>query len=144
MKFFDMLKERFIERRVRKYGKGCARAMAISALTMKQHYEGVAPTYAWLARKALTTRPHWQQMGETTFIYELAPPSVGIIDIDDSMSLWDVIQKIIEMELYWYYLKDLEMWRKDELIELSLNEAGKYLKVKKTHHSDDREGAENG
>jgi hypothetical protein len=36
-----------------------------SALAMK----GVAPSYAWLARRALNTRPDWKQVSETVFIY---------------------------------------------------------------------------
>jgi hypothetical protein len=61
MKLLDLLAIRFQEKMAKKYGKGCARAMLRSALARKEHYKGVAPnrqTYAWLARKALNTRPH--------------------------------------------------------------------------------------
>jgi hypothetical protein len=141
MKLLDLLTERLIEKRAKKYGKGCAKAMLISALAMKEHYKGVAPTYAWLARKALNTRPQWKQVSETIFTYERGPNSDGslddlekhqpwlngTLDITDDMSLSDVIQDVIRTELYWYYLRDLEIWKRLELIDLALSEASKFI-----------------
>jgi hypothetical protein len=80
MKLLDLLAERFLEKRAKKYGSGCARAMLISALAMKEHYKGVASSYAWLARKALNTRPNWKQVNETVSIYEPEPNSDGSLD----------------------------------------------------------------
>jgi hypothetical protein len=142
MKLLDSLAERFLEKRAKKYGKGCARAMLISALAMKEHYKGVAPSYAWLARKALNTRPNWKHVSETVFIYEPGPNSDGsldpdkytgqpwlgsTLDITDDMSLWDVIQDVIRTELYWNYLRDLEIWKRLELTDLALSEASKII-----------------
>jgi hypothetical protein len=142
MKLLDLLAQRFLEKRAKKYGKGCARAMLTSALAMKEHYKGVAPTYAWLARKGLNTRPHWKQVSETIFIYEHGPNSDGsldpdkysgqlwlggTLDITDDMSLWDVIQEVIRTELYWNYLRDLEIWKRLELTDLALSEASKII-----------------
>jgi hypothetical protein len=143
MKLLDLLTERFLEKRAKKYGKGCARAMLISALAMKEHYKGVVPSYAWLARKALNTRPNWKQVSETVFIYEPGPNSDGCLDPDtysgqpwlggtlditDDKSLWDVIQDVIRTELYWNYLSDLEIWKRFELTDLALSEAAKLIK----------------
>lgn len=145
MKLLELLTERFLEKRARKYGKGCARAMLISALAMKEHYKGTAPTYAWLARKALDTRPNWKQASETHFIYEPGPNSDGSLDLNqyndqpwlngtlnitDDKSLWDVIQDVIRTELYWNYLRDLEIWKRLELMNLALNEASKFINGK--------------
>lgn len=145
MKLLDMLvmlSEKGLERRARKYGKGCARVMLISFSAMKEHYKGEAPTYAWIARKALNTRPDWRQVNETTFIYEQGPKNdqpvdvaeyrdtpwlTGMLEITDAMSLWDVIQEVILTELYWYYLRKLEGWKRLHLAELAVSEAAKYI-----------------
>ncbi len=142
MKLLDLLLERYLERGARKYGKGCARVMLIAALAMKERYKDVAPTYAWIARKALNTRPSWRQINETTFVYELGPIieqpvaenkdnqlPTGILDVTDTMSLLDVIQEVIRTELFWHHLRDQEIWKRLELIDLALNEASKYIKA---------------
>jgi tetratricopeptide (TPR) repeat protein len=145
MKLLDMLlmlSERSLEKRARKYGKGCARIMLFSFSAMKERYKGEAPTYAWIARKALNTRPDWRQVDETTFIYEMGPKNdqpmdvaeycdepwlTGTLEITDVMSLWDVIQGVIRIELYWYYLRNVEIWNRLHLMELAVSEAAKYI-----------------
>jgi len=145
MKLLDMLEmlsERALEKRARKYGKGCARVMLFSFSAMKEQYKGEAPTYAWIARKALNTRPDWRQVNETTFVYELGPNSdesmdlaeyrdepwlTSTLEITDAMSLWDVIQEVIRTELYWYYLRNIEIWKRTHLMELAVSEAAKYI-----------------
>jgi len=134
------------ERRVRKYAKGCARAMLISFTAMKNHYKDEAPTYAWLSRKALDTRPYWNQVGERSFRYEQAPDFddtsldstdysdkqwlTGTIEITDEMSLLDVIQDVLRTELYWFYLRDLDILARFELMDVALETAEKYIKGK--------------
>jgi hypothetical protein len=145
VKLLDLLAERLLEKRAKKYGKGSARAMLSSALAMKEHYKGVAPSYAWLARKALNTRLDWKQVSETLFIYKPGPNSDGSLDLDkysdqpwlngtlditDDKSLWDVIQDVIRAELYWNYLRDLEIWKRLELTDLALSEASKTIRGK--------------
>jgi hypothetical protein len=44
------------------------------------------------------------------------------------MTLWDVIQDVIRTELYWNYLRDLEIWKRLELTDLALSEASKIMK----------------
>jgi len=51
----------------------------------------------------------------------------GTLDITDDMSLWDVIQDVIRTELYWNYLRDLEIWKRLELTDLALSEASKII-----------------
>lgn len=144
MKLFELLMDRILERRVRKYGKGCARAMLISFLAMKEHYKEEAPTYAWLARQALNTRPHWKQTSQITFVYDLGPSIdqpidldkyretpwlTGTLDITDGMSLWDVVQGVMQTELYWHYLRSIAIWKRFEFMDFALKEAAKYLKA---------------
>ena len=138
----DSILNRLLERRARKFGKGCARVMLISFQAAKEHYKGEASTYAWLARKALNTRPHWKQVNETAFAYDLGPGGTqsaeadesnnenwlkGVVDIDDAMSLLDVIQEVIRVELYWHVLTDLDAWQRLELIDVAVGEASNYM-----------------
>lgn len=134
--------DRLLQWRARKFGKTCAKVMLFSFQAMKERYKEAATTYAFLARKTLKTRPHWRQVSQTAFVYELGPsadPSVsldesddeqwirGVIDIDDAMSLWDVIQDVIRTEMYWHSLKNLEAWEREELIDCALSEASKWI-----------------
>ena len=96
MGFFESVVNWFTEWEARKFGKGCARAMLFSANVMKHKYEGQAPTYAWLARKALLTRPNWNQLDGTRFTFSR---SGQVIDITDDMSVMDVVHRVIEVEL---------------------------------------------
>jgi hypothetical protein len=143
MKALDLFWEGFVERRVRKFGRGCARAMLMSFTSQKAYYEGFAPTYAWVARKALNTRPNWSQVDQITFVYKCDPTNriapdtttdkdkrwmTGTLEIDDSMSLLDVIKEVVRIELYCDFLDHLEVWKRLELIDLAVYEAVKYIR----------------
>jgi hypothetical protein len=54
----------------------------------------------------------------------------GTLNITDDKTLWDVIQDVIRTELYWNYLRDLEIWKRLELMNLALDEASKFINGK--------------
>jgi len=129
------------KRRMQKYAKGCARAMLSSFNIMKDSYKGEIPTHGLLLRETLDTRPYWNQVGES-FRYKKAPdfdasldPTdysgklwlTGNIEITDEMSLLDVIHDVMRTELYWFYLRDLEIETRFELMEVALESAEKYI-----------------
>jgi len=135
------------KRRVQKYAKGCARAMLISFTTMKNFYKDETPTNELLLREALDARPYWNQVeiGERGYRYKQAPdfdasldPTdysgklwlTGTIEITDEMSLLDVIHDVMRTELYWFYLRDLEIETRFELMDVALETAEKYIKGK--------------
>jgi len=133
------------KRRVQKYAKGCARAMLISFTTMEHYYKDEVPTHALLLRETLDTRPYWNQVGES-FRYKKTPdfgdasldPTdysgklwlTGTIEITDEMSLLDVIHDVMRTELYWFYLRDLEIETRFELMDVALETAEKYINSK--------------
>lgn len=69
-KMMESLAAGTADRMAKNAGRSAARAMMLAALTMKHHYGAAAPSYAFLARKALSTRPYWKQVGEKHFQYE--------------------------------------------------------------------------
>lgn len=93
---------------------------------MKHKYEGVAPTYAWLARKALETRPCWSRVNETHFLYDR---TMLTIKISDEMSLLDVVQLVVEAEVEWV-ASSLPQWRRNELCVIAWGGATEYLRRK--------------
>ena len=145
-KLFESVAGGNTERRVQKYAKGCARTMLVSFTAMRHHYKDEAPNYAWLSRKVLDTRPYWNQVGERSFRYEKAPnfddtsldPAdysdkpwlTGTIEITDETSLLDVIQDVLRTELYWFFLRDLDILARLELTDIALETAEKYIKGK--------------
>jgi len=133
--------ERRAKRRAQKYGKGCARAMLRTFNIVKNSYKGEIPTHALLLRETLDARPYWNQVGES-FRYKKAPdfdtsldPTdysgklwlTGTIEITDEMSLLDVTQDVLRTELYWFYLRDLEIETRFELMDVALETAEKYI-----------------
>jgi hypothetical protein len=140
--------QKFLEKRTRNYSKGCARAMLFSGLAANGYYKGLAPNHGWLARKALNARPNWKQVSKTVFVYALGPNNEGslepgmlreydpwlngTLDITDDKSLWDVIQDVVRTELYWNYLRDVEIWKCLKLMDLAVVEASKFLNIKLT------------
>ena len=120
----DMLLNWFAEWEARKFGKGCARAMLFSANVMRYKYEGLAPTYAWLARKALTTRSNWHQIDETNFVFE---GSGQTIEVTDGLSVIDVVHLVIEVELT-HSLSGLQPWRAQQLKTMAHEAADSYVR----------------
>jgi len=135
------------KRRVQKYAKGCARAMLSSFNIMKDSYKGEIPTHGLLLRETLDTRPYWNQVeiGERGYRYKQAPdfdasldPTdysgklwlTGTIEITGEMSLLDVIHDVMRTELYWFYLRDLEIETRFELMDVALETAENYIKGK--------------
>lgn len=123
MGFLDALRQRRAEKHARSWGKWCARTMLLSALASKHHYKGVAPTYAWLAGKALLTRNHWRQVSETGFLFDKTGDE---ITISDDMNLLQVIHLVITVE-YGNELIHLPSWRREELVRLADNEADRFI-----------------
>jgi hypothetical protein len=111
------------ERNARSLGKGCARAMLIGMLALKEHYADSAPTYAWLARKVLCTRPHWKQISEQDFIFDRNGDRITVIDTN---SLADVIQMVVAAEVTWV-TTSCEQTRRQQLSKLAHDAAKKYI-----------------
>lgn len=84
------------KRQVRALGKGCARVMLIAGNVMKEKYGASAPSYAWLACKALCTRPHWKQVSDWDFVYTLTGERVTVLE---GHSLLDVIHLVVGKEV---------------------------------------------
>ncbi|MFH0984276.1 MAG: hypothetical protein V1882_01945 [Candidatus Omnitrophota bacterium] len=115
----------FVEFQTKIFAKSCASAMLMSFLGMKKHYKEQAPTFAWLACKALETRPNWEQITPTVFQYRLSTDG-DVISIADDMSLADVVRMVVGEELD-YNLRSLDATRRLTLIKLGVNEANKAL-----------------
>ena len=95
--------------------------MQISFLAAKNRYlsamiqQGVTPTYAWMARKALTTRNHWHQTNETDFVFDKTDQ---VVSITDDMTLLQVIHYVIEVE-YGHELQEHIPWKREVLLALA-------------------------
>lgn len=126
MEWIDRILSWWIERSARKFGKGCARAMLFSFLVMKNKYEGVAPTYAWLAGRALGTRPYWIEENEWTFVFGRTGETVRITG---DMSLLDVIRMVIGAEMS-YNLSSLPPFQRAILTGLAQAQAEDYFRTK--------------
>ena len=126
MGILDRLAKWKVEWSARKFGKGCARAMLFSAMILKEQYEDTAPTYAWLAMKALSARPYWRPLNENKMLYTRTNE---IIDISDDMSVADVTDLVIQAEMEWY-VSSMPFLRRVELTELAHREALNYFSRK--------------
>lgn len=114
-KFADSLATSGMEKMASNAGTSIARSMLLSATTMKNFYGDAAPTYAWLARKALSARPRWQQVDEIRFRFE----NNQVIEIPDSYSLLQTIHAIIEVEVSDALIDNQPQWRVVELLRLA-------------------------
>ncbi|RQW86459.1 MAG: hypothetical protein EHM79_09635 [Geobacter sp.] len=124
MGIIGLLFNKFMDNRSYKTGKGIAGAMFMSSLAMKEHYKESAPSYAWIAGKALETRPKWKRIDEVTFEHE---PSETQIEISDKQSIKDVIHMIVEVEIE-YIFSSLPYGRIEELLNLSNKAVNDYFK----------------
>jgi hypothetical protein len=126
MKILDIFRRKAVEKAARRWGRWNAKSMMISFLAMENHYKGVAPTYAWLARKVLLTRSHWEQVGEITFCFDKSDQHV---DITDDMTLLQVMHIVIDVE-YAYELRDLGLpaWEQTDLLRLAHAETDRCIK----------------
>lgn len=116
-----------IKWQVKNYAKGCTRAMLSSALAFKEHCKGQPMTYAFLARKALSTRPNWKQINETEFIFTKTNNS---ITITEEMSLKNVIDLVVAEELI-DSLNNMSKSEYDNLLQIALEEVNKTLSIKR-------------
>jgi hypothetical protein len=101
---FEGFKLRRMENGAKRWGRWCANAMVIGFLAAKRKYDGVAPSYAWLARKTLLQRSDWKEISETEFLFEKNEVEVTI---SDDMNLLQVIHIVIDVEFGY----ELESWR---------------------------------
>lgn len=92
---FENFKRRRKEKAAARWGRWCANVMVIAFLAAKRKYKGVAPTYAWLARRALSNRNAWRQISDTAFLFEKTGEEVVITD---EMNLLQVIHIVIDIE----------------------------------------------
>src|SRR5216684_7363309 len=100
---FEKFKLRRMENGAKRWGKWCAKAMLFSFTVSRHQYAGVAPTYAWFARKALSTRNNWKQVTETEFVFDKSGDKTTI---SDDMNLLQVIHMVINIE----FAHDLASW----------------------------------
>lgn len=105
------------------WGRMCARVMAFGFQMNKQKYRGVAPTYAWLARKTLVQRNHWQQLSETELIFD--KNGIRITIPDDATGL-QVILDVIAVE-YGNTLVDLPAGDQAAYVYYAQHEAERYV-----------------
>jgi len=127
MRFLELLQRRWLERNARFWGKECARVMLFAFMVKKNQYESTAPNYAWISRRALETRTHWRQVGETTMLYDRSGQAV---EISDGLNLRSVIHLVIEIE-YGYELSKLTTsWERADMLREAHDAADKYLDKK--------------
>ncbi len=95
MKLMELFRRRATESAARRWGRWNAKGMLVSFLAMQEHYKGSAPTYAWLARKVMLARSHWEQVGEISFVFAKSGEQ---IQISDDMSLLRVMHMVVDVE----------------------------------------------
>lgn len=115
-----------IKWQVKNYAKGCTRAMLSSALAFNEYHKGKDVTYAFLAKKALSTRPDWKQITEAEFMFSKTNNS---ITITEEMSLKNIIDLVISEELI-DYLSNMSGLEYDNLLNIALEEVNKTLNIK--------------
>ena len=126
-RIFGTLVDRLVEMKVRWESKGCARVLLWAFAVMIETHKRVAPTHAWVACKALETRPSWTRNGERTFVFKSNGEEIEILD---SFSMLDVIHRVIDVELR-YNLRAFPSWRAQELLLLGHLEADRYISRKR-------------
>jgi hypothetical protein len=111
-------------RKAEKFGRDCTKAMLLSALVLKDKFRDIAPSYAWLARRAIATRAYWKQVSENSVRYERTGET---FDINDGYSVADAIGVVIEAEMNWM-CSAAESWRRSELRMFALAASLEYLR----------------
>lgn len=127
MRFLELLQRRWLEGNARLWGKECARVMLFAFMVKKNQYESTAPNYAWISRQALQTRTHWQQVGETTMLYDRSGQTV---EISDGSSLRNVIHMVTEVEYGYELIKLTTPSERANMLREAHNAADKYLDKK--------------
>lgn len=101
--------------------------MLFAFMVKKNQYESTAPSYAWISRRALETRTHWRQVGETTMLYD---PSGQVVEMSDDLNLRSVIHLVIEIE-YGHELSKLTTpWECADMLCEAHSAADRYLNKK--------------
>ena len=119
-----------MENGAKRWGRWCANAMIISFLAARRHYKGAAPTYAWLARKALLNRNSWKQISETDFVFEKNNVE---ITISDDMNLLQVIHLVIDVEFGYDLLSwGIPIWQCHMYLSLAHEAANKVVSKRKS------------
>lgn len=114
-----------MENGAKRWGRWCAKAMIFSFTVARNQYKGVAPTYAWLARKALLNRSFWKQIAETDFVFE---KSSDEITISDDMNLLHVIHLVIDIEFGYDLLTwEVPSWQRHMYLSLAHDAANKVI-----------------
>jgi hypothetical protein len=127
MRFLKHLQRRWFDWNARIWGKECARVMLFAFLVKKNQYESTAPTYAWVARQAMLTRPHWVQVGETAMQYDRSGQT---IDVPDDSNLKYAIHAVIEIEYSYELSKMMSSWECFDMLRLAHDAADKFLAQK--------------
>ena len=124
MKVLARLKRRNMEKAARSWGKWCTQAMLFGFVSMEEYHQGVAST-AMLAGKALLTRAHWSQVGDTGFCFE---KSGRTIHISENTTLQQLIHIIIDVE-YGHALnrRGLPPEERNSFLKLAHAEADKFV-----------------
>jgi hypothetical protein len=124
MKILARLKRRNMEKAARSWGKWCTQAMLFGFVSMEEYHKGVAPA-ALLAGKALLTRAHWSQVGETGFCFQ---QNGRTIHISENTTLQQLIHMIIDVE-YGHALtrRGLPAEEHSNFLQLAHAEADKFV-----------------
>jgi hypothetical protein len=132
MRVLARLKRRNMEKAARSWGKWCSQAMLFGFFSMEEYYKGGASP-AVLAGKALLTRAHWSQVGETGFHFQ---KSGRMIHISDDTTLQQLIHMIIDVE-YGHALirRGLPPEERNSFLKLAHVEADKFVTRTSLLHS---------
>lgn len=102
--------------------------MLFAFLVKKEQYKSTAPTFAWIARRAMLERTHWQQVGETTMLYDRSGQT---IEIPDDSDLRLAIHAVIEIEYSYEIGRLVSPWECADMVREAHDAADKYI-VKKS------------
>ena len=123
MGFFQQLFSGATDKYAAKWGRWCARMCVLTLSIKKNQYEGVAPSYGWLAMQVVLARNSWRQVDETTVRFE---KSGQTLEISPYSSMLDAIHMIIDVE-YGFQLRDLEVGHRANLLRVAHESADKYV-----------------
>jgi len=127
--------QRLLDKRIERFGQGIARTLKASFVELENHHQGEKRTQSWLAGQALSTRPQWRKVDDSEFWYELGPKAKGyrevegedwmngVVKLENSTTLQNVIDSVIRIELHWFVAQEHETEERSRMIDLAITAA---------------------
>lgn len=102
MGIFGKFMESLVANRVRANARGITQVMMVAAVAFREKFKDRNPSSIFCGRWALSTRPYWRKISETSFQYE---KSGEVLDFPDTMSLTTLIEEVVEVEISFILLQ---------------------------------------